>query len=42
MKGMQTSQINQLKQYARVARTFPKVLTSVANARIKVIVPQKS
>jgi hypothetical protein len=38
---MPTSQIQQQKQYARVARTFSKALTGVTNARVKTLAIKK-
>ncbi len=39
---MQTNRSQQLKQYARVARTFPKILSNATNARIRTLVTTKN
>ena len=39
---MKTNQPSQLRQYARVARVFPKTLLSSTYSRIRVLVATKS
>ena len=39
---MQTTHTKHLKQYARVARTFTKLMTNDSNARIKALVSRQS
>ena len=37
IKAMKTNQTSDLKQYARVARVFPKINRNSTNARIRVL-----
>jgi hypothetical protein len=39
---MPTTNLQQLKQYARVARTLPKMITNGTNARIGALVAKKT
>lgn len=39
---MQTNQTQELKQYARVARTLPKIMNNGTNARIRALITNKN
>ena len=39
---MQTNQSKQLRQYARVARTLPKIIGNGSNARVRTLITAKN